>query len=132
MSRMSDVNWDSVNAPSGGKEPEHKGSPLGTVAFIVFVLVLLIVGGGYVNVVMLGERVRDIVTNDCPDPTCAVDVQTRHDDCYSASVSYGVPSLADFQTPPTSPKLGIGTVDLTAYRQCVFPAQPKTLADEKP
>ncbi len=127
---MGNVDWESVPKPEQEAAPP-KSSVAGTIGFIVFLIVGVTAGGGYVNSVMLGERVRDLVVAECPDPTCAVDVRAAHAQCFSDNVTYGAPSsLDDFQTPPTSPKLGIGTVNLDAYRPCVQPAKPKTLAEQ--
>lgn len=130
---MGDVNWDGVKVPQP-EDDEPKGSGwLGTVAFVLLLIVGVIVGGAYLNTVMLGERVRAIAVDRCAVPTCIVDVRLAHPDCYSANVVYAAPTgIADFQTSDDVPRLGIGTVDLDAYIRCVIPAKPATLADESP
>jgi hypothetical protein len=128
---MSDVNWNGVRKPEQD-EPEETGGHLGTIVFIVLLVLGVAAGGAYVNTLLLGDRVRAIVADQCPDPTCVVEVRAAHADCYGANVSWGAPSsLADFQTPKTAPKLGLGTVDLAAYQACVRPEKLKTLAEQE-
>ena len=130
---MGEVNWDNVQGAETRAPEEKPGGILGTLVFIVLLVVGVIAGGSYVNAVMLGERVRDLALENCPAPACAVDVRAAHADCFSANVTYAVPgSMADFQTPPTSPKLGIGSVNLDGYQACVMPEKAKTLAEEEP
>lgn len=128
---MGNVNWDDVPQPDQ-EEASPKGNVLGTIAFVLLLLVGSAAGGAYLNVVMLSERVRDLVVAECADPTCAVDVRAKHADCFDASVSYATPaSLEDFQTPSSVPKLGIGSVKMDTYRPCVMPSKPKTLAEQE-
>lgn len=129
---MGDVNWDNVNVDKGGDDEEKGGGVIGTLVFVVLMVLGLIGGGAYLNMVMLGERVRDIALEGCSeDATCVIEVRGAHADCFDANVTYAAPSsAADFQTPATSPKLGLGTVNLEGYRACVLPKKKKTLADE--
>ena len=126
---MSDVNWDSVG-PQKQAEQQQSGGPLGTIVFIVLLVLGLGAGAAYVNTLLLASRVRDIVADACKESTCRVDVQLAHSTCFEENVSYHAPtSLGDFQTPNNSPKLGIGSVDLAGYKACVRPKKVKTLAE---
>lgn len=113
---MGNVDWSTVPLPVVEDGPK-KERPIWTVVFVVVLLLGVPVALAYVNYIMLSDRVRKIALAEGIDPMLVVQQQG---DCFTQHVTLGMPaSFAAFQTPPTSPQLGIATVDLDAYRACV-------------
>ena len=137
MNVMGKFEWDEAEAAVQAQQEPPKqartaGSVIGTIAFIIVAFVGVAAAAAFVNVLTLGDRMRDHLSDQaCEDSVCRVQILQRHNDCLMDHVYFKMPaSMADFDTPKESPRLGVAKVDAERYKRCVIPKERKTLAEE--
>ena len=115
------VNWDNVQVPKPeDEEEEPKGPSILSTLFVILIVIAAIIGGAaFLNVTLMGTRLKERAIADCDGPACVLEVRTTHDDCFSDRMVFGMPeSVEAFQTPKTSDRLGFVTVSYDDYAVC--------------
>lgn len=115
------VNWNNVDGPEPDDEqPDEEQSSLVVTIFFVLIAIAALVGAAaFLNVTLLGTRIKQRAIADCDGPACILEVRTTHDDCFSDRMVFGMPgSMQDFQTPASANNLAFITVDYDDYAIC--------------
>lgn len=127
------TDWSNVKVESNEPPAPPPPSIVGRLVTVIVFLALLLVGGVFLNVVLLGTRVRERSVKQCDGPGCVLRLKQKHDECYRGNIGFVVPaSTQAFQTPVDANELGFVVVDYEGYKACADLNKPKTLADAEP